>query len=357
MNTTVACISESTQTTTPNKMKMSDGTTGCQIPIVGLPVLWSASYSRMSVGPPRIERNSVTLLTYPWTMLNKSIPWSTNFTTDGTFDSALLRVSLSGIPDGSHLEISLDGIIATWKTNPDIDIDRWFYDIPIGALENGTHELKFALKERGKEGLAQLCSVEVIEYGNTTEFNATSGYVGAFPTYSPLEYEDPGPDPDRPALHHAHPSAHKKWTTTSYRPTNEDCLMRQVAQPNFCVVCTEGLWLRLLSRVSLIDKVSFYDSVLEGTDTGIELSPVALAQYRSPAETEYLARKGTKEAYLIRWFSYGREVEEWQNATRIDVECRSVGGLIEVEVQFLSSEIRKDAKGYTKDWYKLLLDC
>ncbi|KAJ1302413.1 hypothetical protein OPQ81_002731 [Rhizoctonia solani] len=304
--------------------------------------------------PPRIERNSVPLLVYPWTMLNKSTPWSTNFTTDGTFDSAILRVSLSGIPDGSHLGISLDETIIAWRTNPEIGVDRWFYDIPIGKLQNGTHEVKFALQERGKEGLAQLCSVEVIEYGNATEFNETQGYVGAFPTYSPLEYEDPGPDPDRPSLYLTHTD--KKWTTTSYRPTNEDCLMRQVAQPNFCVVCTEGLWLRLLSRVSLVDKVSFYDSAVKGADTWIELSLVALAQFRSPAEAEYLARKGTKEAYIIKWFSYGKELDKWQNSTRVDVECRAVG-VLEVEVNFMSSEIRKDEKGYTKDRYQLLLDC
>ncbi|CAE6458710.1 unnamed protein product [Rhizoctonia solani] len=306
--------------------------------------------------PPRVERNSVPVLVYPWTMLNKSTPWSTNFTTDGTFDFALLRVSLSGVPNGSHLGISLDGTIVPWKTNPEVGIDRWFYDIPIGLLENGTHEVKFALKEEGKEGLAQLCSVEVIEYGNSTEFNTTEGYIGAFPTYSPLEYEDPGPDPDRPALHNDYAHNLKEWTTTSYRPTNEGCLMRQVAQPDFCAVCTEGLWLRLLSRVSLIDQVSFYDFTAKGIDTGIELSLVALAQFRSPEGAEYLARKGSKEAYIIRWFSYGQELEQWQNSTRVAVECRAVG-VIEVEVEFISSEIRKDEKGYSKDRYQLLLDC
>jgi hypothetical protein len=103
-------------------------------------------------------------------MLNKSTPWSTKFITDGTFDSALLRVSLSGVPDDSHLGITLDGDIVTWKANPEIGLDRWFYDIPIIKLGNDTHELKFALEEEGKEGLAQLCSVEVIEYGNATEY-------------------------------------------------------------------------------------------------------------------------------------------------------------------------------------------
>jgi hypothetical protein len=93
-----------------------------------------------------------------------------------------------------------------------------------------------------------------------------------------------------------------------------------------------------------------------GADVGIELSLAALAQFRSPAEAEYLARKGTKETYLIKWFTHGQEVNKWQNSTRVDVECRAVG-IVEVEVEFVSSEIRKDEKEYTKDRYRLLLDC
>ncbi|KAG9078393.1 hypothetical protein FS749_009571, partial [Ceratobasidium sp. UAMH 11750] len=85
--------------------------------------------------------------------------------------------------------------------------------------------------------------------------------------YSPEKFEDPGPDPHQPSRmergstpsalnRHAYRRASAEWQTVSYRPTDEGCLMRQVAKPDFCVVCTEALWLKLLARVSLIDAVA-----------------------------------------------------------------------------------------------------
>jgi hypothetical protein len=127
--------------------------------------------------PPRAERNKVPLLAYPWTILNTSTPWSTSFISDGTFSSALLRFSLSAVPNAGSLQIKLDGKKVPWVAKQGAGIDRWFYDIwvrgdgkkPDAGLHNGTHELSFALQEGGREGLAQLCSVEVIEYGNPNE--------------------------------------------------------------------------------------------------------------------------------------------------------------------------------------------
>lgn len=106
-------------------------------------------------------------------MLNKTKPWSTTFTTDGSFSSALLRFSLSGVPNATTLKISLDSKEISWKANEAVKLDRWFYDLPIygdkGGLSQGSHELAFELQESGREGLAQLCSVEVIEYGDIHE--------------------------------------------------------------------------------------------------------------------------------------------------------------------------------------------
>jgi hypothetical protein len=88
-----------------------------------------------------------------------------------------LRFSLSAVPDVGSLQIKLDGEKVSWLAKPDVGIDRWFYDVWVrgdgkksdAGLQNGTHELSFALQEGGREGLAQLCSVEVIEYGNANE--------------------------------------------------------------------------------------------------------------------------------------------------------------------------------------------
>jgi hypothetical protein len=116
----------------------------------------------------------VPLLAYPWTMLNKTKPWSITFNTDGTFSSALLRFSLSGVPNSTAVKISLDKQEVQWEANKDVKLDRWFYDLPVygeeqGGLPQGSHELSFNLQENGLEGLAQLCSVELIEYGNANE--------------------------------------------------------------------------------------------------------------------------------------------------------------------------------------------
>lgn len=50
------------------------------------------------------------------------------------------------------------------------------------------------------------------------------------------------------------------YNTTTYRPTNEGCLMRMVGTSRFCSVCQEGLWGSLLEKVRLIDEV-----VVEGS--------------------------------------------------------------------------------------------
>jgi hypothetical protein len=131
--------------------------------------------------------------------------------------------------------------------------------------------------------------------------------------------------------------------------------MRQVAQPDFCVVCTEALWLRLLARVNLIDQVTVHStcsseikSKEHDAQTTIELSLVPLAHLRSASGASYVSRKGTKEAYQIRWFNRNAEIEAWRNSSRVEVQC-GTETTFEVEVKFDSSEIRKDEKGYTVD--------
>ncbi|KAG9089421.1 hypothetical protein FS749_001349 [Ceratobasidium sp. UAMH 11750] len=316
--------------------------------------------------PPRAERNAVSLLEYPWTLLNTTKSWSTTFTSDGTFSYALLRFSLSAVPDAEALHITLDGKAIPWEAKRNVGYDRWFYDVWVferqAGLHNGTHQLSFALQEGGKDGLAQLCSVEVIEYGNEDEFNFTEGFVGAFPTYSPEKFEDPGPDPHQPSRmecgstpsalnRHTYRRASAEWQTVSYRPTDEGCLMRQVVKPDFCVVCTEALWLKLLARVSLIDAIAISSNCSSEEDEAnitIDLSLIPLAHLRSPVGAAYISRKGVNEVYHVRWFGSGTEIKAWHNLTRVGVDCETKAKY-EVEVRFESSEIRKDEEGYTID--------
>ena len=107
---------------------------------------------------------------YAWAMLNTSAPWSATFASAGTYAWHLVRFSLSGIPHAEDLRVELDGRDLGWVPRQDIGVDRWHYDIRVDAsLQPGQHEVAFKLQNREIEGKAQLCSVEILEFGDENE--------------------------------------------------------------------------------------------------------------------------------------------------------------------------------------------
>lgn len=121
---------------------------------------------------------------YPWTILNATAPWRAVFHSSGTYARHLVRFSLSGLPSARQLSVRLDGEDLRWVPLPGIGIDRWHYDIHRpDALSSGQHELVFELLDPEQEGTAQLCSVEILEYGTEDEC--------VFPTTSPVGNEMP----------------------------------------------------------------------------------------------------------------------------------------------------------------------
>lgn len=107
---------------------------------------------------------------YPWTILNKTSPWSAVFESSGLYSRYLVRFSLSGLPLAQDLKVELDGKDLEWKPRPDVKLDRWHYDIyQPDPLARGLHELSFTLDNSAREGTAQLCSVEILEYGDESE--------------------------------------------------------------------------------------------------------------------------------------------------------------------------------------------
>ncbi|KAI0642983.1 IgA peptidase M64-domain-containing protein [Trametes meyenii] len=260
----------------------------------------------------RIERSVMPMQAYPWTLLNTSAPWSTTFNSSGTYAWHLVRFSLSGLPHQDDLRIELDGKDLEWIPRVDIGVDRWHYDIKLNrTLEGGTHEVKFTLRNGDREGQAQLCSVEILEFGDESEFVVEPGHYSLYPTFS-------------------------EKNETSYRPTNEDCLMRIVTTPNFCKPCTEGLWHALLRRVNLIDDLQ---SGCEEDEAGglartLNLDLVPLAHLRkSPVDVE--------ESYVITWVKDGAEVKEFANKTKLVDAGDAVGSYV-VNVQYVTEEVRVD---------------
>ncbi|KAF5380731.1 hypothetical protein D9757_007158 [Collybiopsis confluens] len=318
-------------------------------------------------GHPRVERSVMPFQIYPWTLLNTSSPHTSTFVSSGTFPRYLVRFSLSGLPEASDLRVELDGEDLGWKPKVGLGVDRWHYDIKLGngwqardeagagigtredrGLSGGEHQLSFVLLDKDREGEAQLCSAEILEFGSEDEFVSEPGYHGVFPTYSDKN-------------------------ETSYRPTNEDCLMRIVTTPNFCSVCLEGLWHALLSRVRLIDNlVVLHEKNVDTVAptkmapkarTVIEVKPIPLAQFRSSESIFELDSTASNlsgvqalaesESYTIIWSRNGVELDEFENRTRIEVEESDLGmegpSVYAVDVQFRTPEVRVDKKGYLKD--------
>ncbi|KAH9850218.1 IgA peptidase M64-domain-containing protein [Lenzites betulinus] len=262
----------------------------------------------------RVERSVMPMQAYPWTMLNASQSWSTTFNSSGTYARHLVRFSLSGLPDKDDLRVELDGKDLGWVPRGDIGVDRWHYDIKLNrTLKSGEHQVKFTLRNKEREGEAQLCSVEVLEFGDEDEFVSTPGHYSLYPTFSDKN-------------------------ETSYRPTNEDCLMRIVTTPNFCKPCLEGLWHALLRRVDLIEDLrpacAPSASASGASVRTLDLSLVPLAHLREHPV-------GVEESYTITWLKDGAVVEAFANQTRLEDAGDAMGSYV-VRVQYATEEVRVD---------------
>ncbi|KZP26330.1 hypothetical protein FIBSPDRAFT_732610 [Athelia psychrophila] len=279
-----------------------------------LPWAYWLSHSTTNYTSPRVERSVMPIQAYPWTILNTSSPWSITFDSSGTYARHLLKFSLSGIPSVDDLSVLFDGVDLGWEPRHDIGLDRWHYDVLTEAgLSAGSHEVSFVLREQSATNLAQLCSVEVLEFGDETEFNATPGNYGIYPTFS-------------------------ESNETSYRPTNRDCLMRAVTTPNLCNVCLEGLWHSLLKRVDLIDDITDGCTRSEGSaewSRTLELRLLPLAQFRDGGLI-------SGESYSVLWKKDGKLLDEYTNQTRLSLPDGTAQGKYAVEVEFTTKEVRVD---------------
>lgn len=108
--------------------------------------------------------------TYPWTLLNTTESWSIKFPASGLYFRHVVRFSLSGLPEATDLRVELDGIELDWVPKEGLGLDRWHYDIHrAGGLSDGEHILSFTLLNQEREGVAQLCSAEILEFGDEDE--------------------------------------------------------------------------------------------------------------------------------------------------------------------------------------------
>ena len=132
---------------------------------------WLSDPTRIdNTGAPRVEQSVMAMQAYPWTLLDTNAPWSITFKSSGTYSRYSVQFSLSGIPSKEDLRVTLDGVDLGWLPREDIGMDRWFYNFRSSKkLAAGKHVLSFALLNGEKQGAAQLCSTEILEYGTEDE--------------------------------------------------------------------------------------------------------------------------------------------------------------------------------------------
>ncbi|CAG9993074.1 unnamed protein product [Clonostachys byssicola] len=276
-------------------------------------VPWTHWYSNPS-SEPKVQRSNMPIQAYPWTLLNTTQAWSRTFTSAGSYDSYLLQFSVSGVTASTDLRVEIDGKDLGWEVNPVVGLDRWIYNMKFDEnLSPGAHQIKFTLLNQELQGTAQLCNLEIIEYGeNDAEFTFEPEFHGIFPTYS-------------------------STNATTYRPTNDLCLMRTMHSPDFCQPCIEGLWISLLRNLALVDNVT---KVADGSgSTNVTLDLLPLAQFREqPRPTE---------SYIISWIApNGTKLSQWDNKT--SALLSSDLAEVNVEIEFSTTQVRVDEAGVLK---------
>lgn len=132
-------------------------------------VPWTQWYTNPE-DEPKIQRNNMPIQAYPWTMLNTSQSWSREFTSAGTYDNHLLQFSISGVTATTDLRVEIDGVDLGWEVNSIVGLDRWIYSMKFdSALAPGAHTLSYTLLNEEREGTAQLCNLQILEYGDAGE--------------------------------------------------------------------------------------------------------------------------------------------------------------------------------------------
>lgn len=281
---------------------------------------------------PREEKNVLHVQDYTWYDLKKG-PYKVNFKSDGQWKRWSLKASHSGVDTDDSFEVYLDGKRLNW-TSPggyDRDFSEWEGQEGFSA---GAHEIEFRQGPKydnepvdNSRPIRQLCSVTMHEFMGEDLYRYNNTIISAYPTYDIL--------------------GRKTW-----RSNHEHCLMRNMASTQLCSVCKEGLWLRLLGKVSLLDRINVECQLTRAhkghkghkshkkilTSFGLEAKVIPLGQFR-----EDQSKRTKDEVLTARWFRNGVHQSDLDDQFKIKVPADNEG-LWEFKTEFHTSEVRKDPR-------------
>ncbi|KAF9585805.1 hypothetical protein BGW38_000657 [Lunasporangiospora selenospora] len=281
---------------------------------------------------PREEKNVLRVQDYAWYDLKQG-PYKIPFKSDGQFKRWSLKISHSGVDTDDSFEAYIDGKRLDWTSPGDYDRDffEWTGD---KGFTKGDHVLEFRQgakydhkddPEDPARPIRQLCSVTLHEFMGEDQYRFDNNVISLYPTFD---------------LH-----MRKTW-----RSNHEYCLMRNMASTQLCSVCKEGLWLRMLSKISLLDELQIECHRGEGkkdkhelTSYGVEAKLIPLGQYRE----DQSKRLGKEERYEIQWFKSGEHFSEWDGQNKVSIPV-SEEGLWQVKIEYKTPEVRQDMRGLLK---------
>jgi len=130
---------------------------------------------------------------------------------------------------------------------------------------------------------------------------------------------------------------------TSYRPTNDDCLMRSVTVPNLCKVCLETLWINLLKNLAFVDNIK--ESCKKGHTSTLKVLELNLLPLANLRKTPI----APKEAYTITWEKDGQLLSQFTNKTRAEIKDEKSLGDYTMSVKFSTEEVRLESPSMQKN--------
>jgi len=257
--------------------------------------------------PARSEVSVLRLQAYPWYLLENG-PRSYTFTSDGQYQRWFLRFTASGAPEQNSLGITLDGTNLPWEATGSEDRMFYTYYHPSG-FASGQHIIRFEQRSQPTGNFKrQLCSLTLHEYKAEPEFHFGNSHISAYRTWR------------------------EGNSLVGYRPSNEQCLMRNMSSPRFCDVCLENMWLQFFRTVSLIDNITL---TCADSSAVVVINVIPLAQFRTQSVQ-------FEESYLLRWFHDDQYVPGLDNTYSWTREWSEAVGTWEARLQFTTSQVRHD---------------
>jgi hypothetical protein len=235
---------------------------------------------------------------YVWQNLNGN-PF--NFRFNFPSGDYLFNMQISTV--GWETPSDVDSFIDNTKLNlvGPYDEDRHFYEVGPGTgFTAGPHTLHIEERIHDQDNVLAFARL----YAMPKDYDFTKNKIGAY-----LSYNSSG-------------------SKVGYRPTHDSCPMRDMLNPEFCVVDKENMWTRFLARVSLIDNV--------------DVSSDHTVTLRAPK----------LNGLSITWFQNDggktTELTQLRNQTSWKADA-SVHGQYSVHVQFATPEVRKYTSRFVAD--------